>query len=77
MSLMSFLFGEWEVVREVPGRVQYKSSLLRNAWEEDVVVTIERHTRTNKERSFIHRLDGSKTPTSLAVVKSLLPELTK
>lgn len=75
MKILSLLFGEWVTIQEGIGKVGYISFTGRE-WEEQVGVTIERHTRTNKERAFIHRLDGRKQKTSLEVAKSLhIPEV--
>ncbi len=72
MNPISWLLGKWEVTQQATATVAYTSPLLRRSWNEQVGITIERHTRTNEERAFIHGLDGSKTKTSLAVVKAAI-----
>lgn len=75
MRILAKLFGKWEVVSRIAGTAGYISPLLGREWSETVVFTIERHTRTQKERAFVHRPDGTKQATSLLIVQGLLPKV--
>lgn len=75
MNILPKIFGKWEVVQEAVGEAGYSSFLFGRQWREDVVVTIERNSKTQKERAFIARLTGEKQPISLAIAKSLLPKV--
>lgn len=75
MGLIAKLFGKWELVQEAVGTAEY-GGLLFKQWNEDVVVTVERNSKTQKERAFITRLTGKKQPISLAIAKSILPKVT-
>lgn len=77
MSLISFLFGEWVVIHESRWKAQYVSALFCREWEEDIAITIERHTRTHKDRAFIHRINGTKQKTSLVIAKRFFSEVMK
>lgn len=75
MSLITKLFGKWQVVQEAVGEAGYSSPIFGRQWREDVVVTVERNSKTQKERAFIARLTGEKQPISLAIAKSILPKV--
>lgn len=76
MGLITKLFGKWEVVQEAVGTAEYGSLLFSRQWSEDVVVTVERNSKTQKERAFMTRLTRGKQPISLAIAKSILPKVT-
>lgn len=72
MSIFSMLFGEWEQTHAVFAEAEFSSLLMRKKWTEQTYVTVERHSRTKKERAYILRLNGQKQPTSVGLVKSLI-----
>lgn len=76
MSLLSTLFGRWEVILNGSAKATFQSAF-RPDWEESVGITVERHSRTKNERAFIHRIDGSKSKTSVIVAKRLFQGATK
>lgn len=76
MSLLSKLFGEWVVIQSGPAVAECESAILSKEWKEQVFVTVERHSRTNKERAFIHRIDGRKQATSVYIVRASMPKVT-
>jgi len=75
MKLFTKLFGKWEVVQEVVGDAGYSSPLFNRRWHEDIVITVERNSKTKKERAFFTRLNGEKQSLPLALAKSLLPKV--
>lgn len=75
MNLLAKLFGKWEVVQEVVGEAGYSSPLFNRRWREDVVITVERNSKTKKERAFFSRLNGDKQQIPMALAKSLLPKV--
>lgn len=75
MNILTKLFGKWEVVQEVVGEAGYGSLLFGRQWREDVVVTVERNSKTKKERAFIARFTGEKQPIALPIAKRLLSKV--
>ena len=72
MNPISWLFGSWKLTCVGTATVVYQSPLAGKTWDEQVGVTIERHTRTNKERAFLHKIDGTKCKTSVELVQCLI-----
>lgn len=70
---LSLIFGRWDVVQSGVATASFISQILKKEWEEQVGISIERHSRTGKERAFIHHLDGRKQKTSIDVVRAILP----
>lgn len=64
MNLLKRLFGQWDVVLTAKCTGIFGSAILGKSWGEDVVVIIERHSKSGEERAFIHRLDGQKSKIS-------------
>lgn len=75
LSMLSMLFGKWELIHSGTAQVEYSSLLPMKDWTEQVFITVERHSRTKKERAFIHRLDGQKQPTSVGLVMAALAKV--
>lgn len=64
----------WDVALKEPAMVGFYSAMFSKSWDESVVITIERHSRTGKERAFMHRINGAKKKASVEVVRSKMGE---
>lgn len=69
--MWKWLFGTWEVVDTQKGTVEYSSFLFQGRSKEDVVFTLEKNTKSGKERAFAETMSGSREKVSIHIFKQL------
>jgi len=71
MNIFCRLFGKWEQESERPVVAKYSSIFKCLNGEREMILVIEKHSKTGKKRAYIKDIFGDKTEIDMSYVENL------